>query len=151
MGFKQTEKHRPGKASHHQIGLVRGQFGNIDEAAWLKFVADTGFDGWEEASWELDLRRCDSDAGAEAYAKQRHALAQKLARPFTSRRDEICMRVKQLRDSGLTWPKIAKEMQVSEGRMNSYRHSLARRQKAAERSDAAGADVVESPGMLKTT
>ena len=77
MGFAQTVDaqgkpvHRPGKGSHHQIGLVRGQFGNVPEAKWLKFIADTGFDGWEEASWELDLRRCDTDAGAAAYAKER--------------------------------------------------------------------------------
>ena len=77
MGFKQTEKHRFGKGSYHQIGLVRGQFGNVDMNNWVKFVADAGFDGWEEASWELDLSNCDNDAGAEAYAKERHALAQK--------------------------------------------------------------------------
>jgi sugar phosphate isomerase/epimerase len=77
MGFKQTPTHRFGKASYHQIGLVRGQFGNVPEAQWLKFVQDTGFDGWEEASWELDLRQCDSDAGAAAYAKQRFDLARK--------------------------------------------------------------------------
>ncbi|MFM7113415.1 MAG: sugar phosphate isomerase/epimerase family protein, partial [Planctomycetota bacterium] len=35
------------------------------------------FDGWEEASWELDLRRCDTDAGAAAYAKERVDLAKK--------------------------------------------------------------------------
>jgi sugar phosphate isomerase/epimerase len=78
MGFKQTQKHRFGKASYHQIGLVRGQFGNVPEANWLKFIAETGFDGWEEASWELDLRRCDTDEGAYAYAKERVQLAQKL-------------------------------------------------------------------------
>lgn len=77
MGFKQTDKHRFGKGSYHQIGLVRGQFGNMPMDGWVKFVADTGFDGWEEASWELDLAKCDTDAGAEAYAKERHALAQK--------------------------------------------------------------------------
>src|SRR5436309_8700054 len=75
MGFKQTAEHRYGKGSFHQIGLVRGQFGNVDEGKWLKFVADTGFDGWEEASWELDLRRCDDDRGAEAYAQERLKLA----------------------------------------------------------------------------
>src|SRR3954470_9923797 len=81
MGFAQTVDaqgkpvHRPGKASHHQIGLVRGQFGGVPEAKWLKFIADAGFDGWEEASWELDLRKCDTDAGAAAYAKERVALA----------------------------------------------------------------------------
>jgi sugar phosphate isomerase/epimerase len=77
MGFKQTDKHRFGKGSYHQIGLVRGQFGNVDMNQWVKFVADAGFDGWEEASWELDLSKCDNDAGAEAYAKERYALAQK--------------------------------------------------------------------------
>jgi sugar phosphate isomerase/epimerase len=77
MGFKQTDKHRFGKGSYHQIGLVRGQFGNMPMDGWIKFVADAGFDGWEEASWELDLSNCDTDAGAEAYAKERHAIAQK--------------------------------------------------------------------------
>lgn len=75
MGFHQTKTHRAGKGSHHQIGLVRGQFGDIPEESWLDFVAETGFDGWEEASWELDLGQCDTDAGAEAYAKKRVALA----------------------------------------------------------------------------
>lgn len=77
MGFKQTSKHRFGKGSYHQIGLVRGQFGNVPYDPWVKFVADSGFDGWEEASWELDLRQCDTDAGAAAYAKQRVDLAKK--------------------------------------------------------------------------
>lgn len=77
MGFKQTSTHRFGKGSFHQIGLVRGQFGNVPEAQWIKFVQDTGFDGWEEASWELDLRQCDSDSAAAAYAKQRVDLAKK--------------------------------------------------------------------------
>src|SRR5207244_10630738 len=77
MGFKQTPEHRFGKGSYHQIGLVRGQFGNVPEADWLKFIADTGFDGWEEASWELDLRRCDTDEGAAAYARERVDLARK--------------------------------------------------------------------------
>jgi sugar phosphate isomerase/epimerase len=77
MGYKQTATHRFGKASYHQIGLVRGQFGNVPMDSWVSFVQDTGFDGWEEASWELDLRQCDSDAGAEAYARQRVNLAKK--------------------------------------------------------------------------
>jgi len=77
MGFKQTATHRFGKHSYHQIGLVRGQFGNVPEADWLKFIAETGFDGWEEASWELDLRRCDTDEGAAAYARERVDLAKK--------------------------------------------------------------------------
>jgi sugar phosphate isomerase/epimerase len=77
MGFKQTAKHRFGKASYHQIGLVRGQFGNVPMDGWLKFLQESGFDGWEEASWELDLSRCGSDSGAEAYAKERVELARK--------------------------------------------------------------------------
>jgi sugar phosphate isomerase/epimerase len=77
MGFKQTASHRFGKGSYHQIGLVRGQFGNVPMDKWVSFIKDTGFDGWEEASWELDLRQCDSDSGAEAYAKERVALAQR--------------------------------------------------------------------------
>src|SRR5258707_149330 len=58
MGYKQTTPHRYGKGSYHQIGLVRGQFGNVDFFKWLHFLQETGFDGWEEASWELDLRTC---------------------------------------------------------------------------------------------
>lgn len=77
MGYHQTPTHRFGKASYHQIGLVRGQFGNVPLEKWLAFLKDTGFDGWEEASWELDLERCASDAGAEAYARERVALAKK--------------------------------------------------------------------------
>jgi sugar phosphate isomerase/epimerase len=77
MGYKQTPQHRNGKASYHQIGLVRGQFGNVPMAQWLQFVQNTGFDGWEEASWELDVGRCGTDAGAEAYAKERVDLARK--------------------------------------------------------------------------
>jgi sugar phosphate isomerase/epimerase len=77
MGYKQTAEHRFGKGSFHQVGLVRGQFGNVDMNNWVKFLADTGFDGWEEASWELDLARCADDKGAEAYAKERVDLAKK--------------------------------------------------------------------------
>jgi hypothetical protein len=75
MGFKQTTQHKNGKTSYHQIGLVRGQFGNVPEAKWIKFIADAGFDGWEEASWELDLRKCDTDSGAAAYAQERVNMA----------------------------------------------------------------------------
>ena len=73
MGFHQTAKHRTGKHSHHQIGLVRGQFGDIPEDNWLDFLAASGFDGWEEAAWELDLTECATVAGAEAYATSRVA------------------------------------------------------------------------------
>jgi sugar phosphate isomerase/epimerase len=78
VGHHQTKQHRSGKHSHHQIGLVRGQFGNVPEGEWLKFISDVGFDGWEEASWELDLRRCDTDEGAAAYARERVEAAKKL-------------------------------------------------------------------------
>jgi sugar phosphate isomerase/epimerase len=77
MGYKQTAEHRFGKGSYHQVGLVRGQFGNVDMLKWVQFLQASGFDGWEEASWELDLRKCDSDAGAEAYARERVELAKK--------------------------------------------------------------------------
>jgi sugar phosphate isomerase/epimerase len=71
MGFHQTKTHKNGKNSYHQIGLVRGQFGDIPEDQWLDFIAKAGFDGWEEASWELDLAKCATDAGAAAYAAER--------------------------------------------------------------------------------
>src|SRR5581483_3717790 len=64
-----------GKHSYHQIGLVRGQFGNVPEDKWLDWIASTGFDGWEEASWELDLAKCSTDAGAKSYAAERVAKA----------------------------------------------------------------------------
>ena len=68
MGFKQTDAHKNGKGSYHQIGLVRGQFGNIPHASWIKFIAEAGFDGYEAASWELDLRAADTDEGAAVLA-----------------------------------------------------------------------------------
>jgi sugar phosphate isomerase/epimerase len=77
MGHKQTTPHRFGKHSYHQIGLVRGQFGNVPMDKWVQFIADTGFDGWEEASWELSLDKAATDAGAEAYARERVELARK--------------------------------------------------------------------------
>lgn len=77
MGYQQTSTHRFGKGSFHQIGLVRGQFGNVPFDKWLAFLKDAGFDGWEEAGWELDLDKCMTDAGAEAYAKARVDLAKK--------------------------------------------------------------------------
>jgi sugar phosphate isomerase/epimerase len=77
VGFKQTSKHRTGKDSYHQIGLVRGQFGGVDEGEWLKFLQETRFDGWEEASWLLKLDRCGNDSGAESYARERVELARK--------------------------------------------------------------------------
>jgi len=75
VGHHQTREHRRGQHSYHQIGLVRGQFGNVPEDKWLAWLADTGFDGWEEASWELDLARCATDSGAKQYAAERVAKA----------------------------------------------------------------------------
>ncbi len=69
MGYKQTSKHRFGKTSYHQIGLVRGQFGNVPMDGWIKFLQEAGFDGWEEASWELDLNRCGNEAGPRRMPK----------------------------------------------------------------------------------
>jgi sugar phosphate isomerase/epimerase len=77
VGHHQTKEHRWGRSSYHQIGLVRGQFGNVPEERWLDWLAETGFDGWEEASWELALDRCGDDAGAQKYAEERVALARK--------------------------------------------------------------------------
>src|SRR5438874_4051119 len=77
MGYHQTATHKNGKGSYHQIGLVRGQFGNVPMDQWVPFLQQTGFDGWEEASWELDLRKCDTDAGAASYARERVDLAKK--------------------------------------------------------------------------
>ena len=42
MGFKQTSPHRFGKGSYHQIGLVRGQFGNVPMDGWVKFIQESG-------------------------------------------------------------------------------------------------------------
>ncbi len=75
MGYRQTKEHKRGKGSYHQVGLVRGQFGDVPEDKWLDFLAETGFDGWEEASWELNLERCKDDASAQAYAAERFAKA----------------------------------------------------------------------------
>ena len=75
MGYRQTKENRHGKHSYHQIGLVRGQFGNVPEDAWLDWIAETGFDGWEEAGWELDLQQAADDSGAKQYARQRVAKA----------------------------------------------------------------------------
>src|SRR5258708_12834511 len=77
MGHKQTAEHRYGKGSYHQVGLVRGQFGNVPMDKWVTFIKEAGFDGWEEASWELDLGRSGNDKDAEGYARERVDLANK--------------------------------------------------------------------------
>ena len=40
MSYKQTSTHRYGKGSYHQIGLVRGQFGNVPMDQWLQFLKE---------------------------------------------------------------------------------------------------------------
>jgi sugar phosphate isomerase/epimerase len=77
LGHHQTREHRRGRQSYHQIGLVRGQFGNVPEGQWLAWLAEAGFDGWEEASWELDLGRAGTDKGAQEYAAERVAKAKR--------------------------------------------------------------------------
>ncbi len=77
MGHQQTSSHRSGKNTYHQIGLVRGQFGDIPHEEWLAFISELGYDGWEEANHELDFSRLTDDASAEAYAKERVQLANK--------------------------------------------------------------------------
>jgi sugar phosphate isomerase/epimerase len=69
-GFSQTEKHQVGDNGYYQVGLVRGQFGAMPKADWLDGIDSIGFDGYEEASWELDLARCATDDGAAEYAKE---------------------------------------------------------------------------------
>jgi sugar phosphate isomerase/epimerase len=71
MGYRQTSEHRGGNGSYHQIGLVRGQFGDVEYDEWIRFLGEEGFDGWEEASWELELARCADRDGAAAYAQER--------------------------------------------------------------------------------
>jgi hypothetical protein len=77
MGFSQTKTHRQGQQSWHQIGLVRGQFGDIQEDEFLDFLSAEKFDGWEEASWELPLDQCCDDTGAKKLAESRIAKARK--------------------------------------------------------------------------
>lgn len=78
-GFSQTPNapkgHVPGKLGWFPVGLVRGQYGKVARATFFKFLRDHGYEGYEEAGWELDLRRCDTEAGAEAYAKELLAAA----------------------------------------------------------------------------
>jgi hypothetical protein len=56
----------------------------------------------------------------------RRELAEKVGRPFVSRMEEIRKRVKEMREKGMNWKEIAREMGVSEGRMCSYRVGLKR-------------------------
>ena len=77
MGFKQTATHRTARARYHQIGLVRGQFGNVPDGQVGQVHRRRRLRRLGRGSWELDLRKCDTDAGAAAYAKERVDLAKK--------------------------------------------------------------------------
>ena len=70
MGHRQTAQHRKGRDSYHQVGLVRGQFGDIEHGDWIKFLNKAGFDGYEECSWLCELDRCDSYERAGEYATE---------------------------------------------------------------------------------
>jgi len=59
----------------NEIGLVRGQFGGVPEEKWIKFIAEAGFDGWEEAAWELDLRDDDGPSRSRAHYPTAAAIA----------------------------------------------------------------------------
>jgi hypothetical protein len=56
----------------------------------------------------------------------RRALAEKLGVAFVTEYDEILRRVKELRKRGLMWKEVAREMGVSETRMDSYRQGVRR-------------------------
>lgn len=85
-GFKQTKKHRRGKKSHHQIGFFTGQpiadftykegdkrndDGLTPMERLLKHMSSSGhFDVVELSTWDLDLRRADTEESAKAYAQE---------------------------------------------------------------------------------
>jgi len=77
-GFCQMKsgKHEPGQFGYFPLGLVRGQFGAMRMDYWLQFLKENGFDGYEHASWELELGRCADNDGAKAYAEMLYQDAQ---------------------------------------------------------------------------
>ena len=54
MGYKQTAVHRPGRSSYHQVGLVRGQFGDVDYDEWIDFIDSNNF--FNDISNEKELK-----------------------------------------------------------------------------------------------
>lgn len=52
-------------SSFHPIGLVRGQFGDVPLERWLAFLKESGFDGYEEGSWLIDLASCVNEDKAK--------------------------------------------------------------------------------------
>lgn len=81
VAFRQTREHVRGKYSYHQIACFTGQpissfDGNLE--ALLRFMGETAkLDAVELASWQLGLRRADTDEGAKAYAAELIALCKK--------------------------------------------------------------------------
>ncbi len=77
MGHRQTPVHRQGRCSWHQIGLVRGQFGDMPMEDWLRLIRTFGFDGYEAASWELPLGQKMDDCAIETMALEIHTAAKR--------------------------------------------------------------------------
>jgi hypothetical protein len=73
---------------------------------------------------------------------RRRALAEKLGVAFVSKYDEVLRRVKELRERGMKWREVAREMGVSERRVDGYRRGLRRREKN-------GVQAEESAAMAK--
>ena len=83
---RETSHHGPSsnrqRIARASIRIIRSAWCAASSATcrktqWLDWIAKTGFDGWEEATWELDLKRCGDDAGAKAYAEERVGKAKK--------------------------------------------------------------------------
>jgi DNA-binding CsgD family transcriptional regulator len=70
----------------------------------------------------------------------RRALAEKLGVPFVTKGDEIRKKVAELREKGLKWREVAREMGVSETRVASYRQGL----RSAEREASLAQKLVET-------
>lgn len=74
MPFRQTSSHVRGKHSYHQVGAFTGQLMGPfkgDLKALLRFMGEElNLDSVEPSTWDLDLRRADTDEGARDYAKE---------------------------------------------------------------------------------
>lgn len=57
-------------SSFHPIGLVRGQFGDVPLDSWLEYLVTTGFDGYEEGSWLIDLASCGNEDKAKLVTRE---------------------------------------------------------------------------------
>ena len=81
----------------------------------------------------------------------RRELAEKLGVVFVSKRDEFLKRVKEMREKGMKWREITRELGAPEGRMNSWREGVRRIgiQQDAGHNIAAVADLVSAPPTAK--